>query len=68
MRIWGPDPLLDRDEVAWLKFSDKLDAYQWARHHAPHLMGRGEWAAARDALLIMAHDLGCRDAVWEVVG
>jgi len=32
--IWGPDPLLDRDEVAWLKFSDKLDAYQWARHHA----------------------------------
>lgn len=66
--IWGPDPLLDRDEQAWLKLADKLDAYQWARHHAPHLIERGEWAAARDALLIMANDLGCRDAVWEVVG
>jgi hypothetical protein len=27
----------------WLKFADRLDAYMWAAHHAPHIMGRDGW-------------------------
>lgn len=30
-----------------LKFLDRLDAYLWAQHHAPQLMAREDWQAAR---------------------
>ena len=33
-----------------LKFLDRLDAYLWAQHHAPQLMGRDDWGTAREWL------------------
>ena len=41
--LWGPDPYLRHIEHAWLKFADRLDAYMWAAHHAPHIMGSDGW-------------------------
>jgi len=29
-----------------LKFLDRLDAYLWAKHHAPHIMDRDGWPEA----------------------
>ena len=41
--LWGHEPdLSDRDRI-WLKFADRLDAYMWAAHHAPHIMDRDGW-------------------------
>jgi hypothetical protein len=45
-----------------LKFLDSLDAYLWARHHAPHIMERKDWVDQRDNLLATANELGvCLD-------
>jgi hypothetical protein len=43
MGIDMPLSALDR---ARLKYLDRLDAYLWAEHHAPHLMEWDEWQAA----------------------
>lgn len=40
----------DRRDHARLKFLDRLDAYLWAQHHAPQLMGRDDWGTAREWL------------------
>lgn len=52
----------------WLKFADRLDAYMWAQHHAPHVMGRDGWPEAREWLEAQAISLGCVDAVLPVIG
>lgn len=60
--IWGTQPILKSKDVQWLKFADRLDAYMWARHHAPHVMGRDGWPEARDWLIDEARKLGtCLD-------
>jgi 5'-deoxynucleotidase YfbR-like HD superfamily hydrolase len=41
--LWGPDPAISSAEERWLKFADRLDAYMWAAHHAPHIMDRDGW-------------------------
>ena len=41
--LWGLDPNLVLADIQWLKFADRLDAYMWAAHHAPHIMDRDEW-------------------------
>ena len=41
--LWGVDPYLRHVDHLWLKFADRLDAYMWAAHHAPHIMGRDGW-------------------------
>lgn len=66
--IWGPDPLLDWDEFALLKLADRLDAYQWARHHARHIMMQREWLDARQWILDAARDLDCYEQVAKWVG
>jgi len=43
MGIDMPLSALDR---ARLKYLDRLDAYLWAEHHAPHLMEWDKWQAA----------------------
>jgi hypothetical protein len=37
-RIWPGLPELTPDEYERLKFADRLDAYMWAKHHAPHVL------------------------------
>ncbi len=47
---------------AELKLLDLLDAYLWARHHAPFLMDRKDWRQQRDLILDLADELGvCLD-------
>ena len=41
--LWGLDPDLGNVGYIWLKFADRLDAYMWAAHHAPHIMDRDDW-------------------------
>ena len=41
--LWGLDPPICRVDERWLKFADRLDAYMWAAHHAPHIMDRDGW-------------------------
>jgi hypothetical protein len=44
MEITMPLSAQDRDR---LKYLDRLDAYLWAQHNAPHLMDRPDWRKAR---------------------
>lgn len=42
-----------------LKFLDRLDAYLWAKHHAPdHVAKNSDWQAQRGQLLLDAQSLG----------
>lgn len=57
--IWGEKfPRLSEKDGAKLHFADKLDAYQWAYHHAPHIMHNPEWAEAWGQIEAMAAGLG----------
>lgn len=48
---------LDAIDTRRLKFLDRLDAYFWAQHHAPQLVARPEWVAAREWLMQEAKDM-----------
>ena len=41
--LWGWQPHMSGRDRNWLKFADRLDAYMWAAHHAPHIMDRDGW-------------------------
>ena len=41
--LWGPPQYMPQCDRNWLKFADRLDAYMWAAHHAPHIMDRDDW-------------------------
>lgn len=61
-KLW-PDlrrNLLTGLEQRRLKFADRLDAYLWARHHAPHILGDSDWRDARNWLLDEADALGVK--------
>lgn len=50
-KIWGRElPKLTPEDARRLKYADRLDAYQWAAHHAPHIMGRADWIEAKQWL------------------
>lgn len=45
--IWGGStdhPM--QNDGRWLKFADRLDAYMWAKHHAPYVMDSDGWPEA----------------------
>ncbi|QDP60536.1 MAG: hypothetical protein Unbinned338contig1000_29 [Prokaryotic dsDNA virus sp.] len=50
LEIWGKGPVLSSDDMAWIKFADRLDAYMWAAHHAPQVMGGDGWPEAHEWL------------------
>jgi len=56
--IWGACKPLGAHDIAWLKFADRLDAYMWAAHHAPHVLGGDGWPEARAWLQAEAWGLG----------
>ncbi|GAA6176916.1 hypothetical protein [Sulfitobacter pacificus] len=64
--IWGHCE--EFHERQWLKFADRLDAYMWARHHAPHAMGGDGWPDAYDWLGAQANILNCVDGFHNAVG
>jgi 5'-deoxynucleotidase YfbR-like HD superfamily hydrolase len=51
-----------------LKLLDMLDAYLWARHHAPHLMGHKDWQGQREKMLALAFDIGVSLDVFNLGG
>jgi len=68
-RLWsgaagmdGSAGLTDSERM-WLRFADRLDAFQWAAHHAPCALNGDGWPHARDWLVETAIVLGCQDAV-----
>lgn len=65
-RIWGDDCALSADDVRWLKFCDRLDAFMWAQFHgAP--MNRDGWPEAAAALVEAANDLGLALVVHQLL-
>lgn len=54
---WQED--LSPNDAAWLKFADRLDAYMWAAHHAPHVLDGDGWPEAREWLCEQAVALDC---------
>lgn len=57
MMLWGEDSELSQDCRAWLRFADRLDAYMWAAHHAPHVLTGDGWPEAKVALVRMSREL-----------
>ena len=57
-RIWPVLPELTPDEYERLKFADRLDAYMWAKHHAPHTLEGDGWPECRKWLFVQAEALG----------
>ena len=58
---WSRDNDLDAHLVypgRRLKFLDKLDAYLWARHHAPHVLKDTAWQSQKYWLQSEAKQLG----------
>ncbi len=49
---------IDEEDQRRLKFLDRLDAYLWARHHAPHVLPRDGWPEALAWLQREADELG----------
>jgi hypothetical protein len=43
-----------------LEYLDRLDAYLWASHHAPHLMQRPDWQQAREWLKTKSIELNAK--------
>ena len=65
--LWGASFLFSGDDLEWLAFADRLDAYMWAKHHAPHIMAGDGWPRSRNDILNAAAKLGVGEAVLEVV-
>lgn len=63
--IWGHCE--EFHERKWLKFADRLDAYMWAAHHAPHVMGGDGWLESWNWIWDQAGLLGCRAGLGELV-
>ncbi|WP_165775071.1 hypothetical protein [Mameliella alba] len=49
--VWGAFEKPRQDERIWLWFADRLDAYMWAAHHAPHVLNGDGWPEARRELM-----------------
>lgn len=67
--MWGQYPTEGCGPVerAWLTFADRLDAYMWAAHHAPLVLGRDGWPEAREWLRAEAERLGAEAGVDAIV-
>jgi 5'-deoxynucleotidase YfbR-like HD superfamily hydrolase len=51
---------LTEDDARRLKFLDRLDAYLWAQHHAPHVLARSGWCKDRSWLEAEGDGFGVR--------
>ena len=62
-RIWPGLPELTPDEYERLRFADRLDAWMWAKHHAPHVQDSDGWPESRRCIFIQAEALGVEVAL-----
>lgn len=65
---WGDTITLSSEDFLWLKFADKLDAYMWAKHHAPHVLSGDGWPRALEWLVATAIDFDVLDQVRSALG
>lgn len=49
---------IDAADCRRLKYLDRLDAYLWVKHHAPHILTRGDWRECRAWLKKQSSALG----------
>ena len=61
--IWPGLVDLPAEDLARIKFCDRLDAFMWAKHHAPHTLKADGWPEARQWLQEHASDLRI---TWQV--
>jgi 5'-deoxynucleotidase YfbR-like HD superfamily hydrolase len=54
---------LSAEDADRLTFLDRLDAYKWAQHHAPHILDRAGWSAQRIWLIQESDRLRVRVAL-----
>ena len=56
------------DDIAWLRFCDRLDAWMWAARWAPQAVRQHpSWVADRQRLIAAAIDLGIPDRITAVI-
>lgn len=67
-RLWAGDwcDVIGGDDRRWLKFADRLDAYMWAAHHAPHVLSGDGWPGAWGWIEDQSVELGCYYTVQRV--
>jgi 5'-deoxynucleotidase YfbR-like HD superfamily hydrolase len=53
---------INGQEYERLKYLDRLDAYLWAKHHAPHVLTHPDWREALAWLQAEADKLNIKDA------
>jgi len=58
-KIWGGF-YMTTHEAMWLKFADRLDAFMWAKHHAPQQMDGDDWTECLEWLKFEATRLNVR--------
>lgn len=69
INLWGMGKdQWPQSEITWLKFADRLDAYMWAAHHAPHVLGGNGWPEARKWLQATSWGLGIGGEIQGLLG
>ena len=54
---------LSKREFEMVDLADKLDAFFWMRHHAPHVEERSDWMRSRRWIFDKAKSLGVSDQI-----
>ena len=69
-RLWGRSEKANCTDLdyRWLKFADRLDAYMWAKHHAPHVLSGDGWPRALEWLEATATAFEVLDQVRSAIG
>lgn len=66
LRAMGMQYEVSADDQRRLKYLDRLDAYLWVQHHAPHELAHDDWPEKREWLLTEAEELGAARFFGEV--
>ena len=56
-------PIPTDKDTRWLALVDRLDAYMWAREHAPYVLKTSEWMSTYAGILALSEALGVREKV-----
>ncbi len=65
--LWGHKTRLCDRDAAMLRLADRLDAFMWAKRHAPHILDRDGWLEARAWLEAAGIELGVSQFIRTVI-
>jgi hypothetical protein len=60
-------PMPTDKDTRWLSLVDRLDAYLWAREHAPYVLKTSAWMSNYAGILALSDTLGVREKVEALV-